>query len=929
MARRSSSNRWSRPATGKQIAALKSGGSYDGKYYSMGRASQSIGGSAFNSSAGPPRSSGNASSGSAYSPLAVSGFGPSGLLSRLIIGNVELGSLLQPALGASPQSRLASSEAGPMRILSELLGVPDDLDSLVQVALGGDDSDGSSVPAEDGPVEAVSFTVFSDDSNPAEPRIVVEANVVRNLAFNGKPSLEVRFMGAGGPSENQALDRALQPRVRPVLGYRPTWTSVLVRTPAELAEQMRAHWGAATKELEEGVDPRLATFLARSGGMETALEVLNSGQSTASMYVHLQGILDPDGPIQFHGLGLDAATFAEQIRMAHEGDEQALTWLEVIQRLQVLTSLAEVTGISLAAEADFRLACWHKQGTDLIGAVTMDADDSGFDFTSIRALLTMRAENEAKYAELRASLAEGIESNPETSADDQTQLDRLDALFPPASSSEYGLLEDWFFEETRIYLQARLRQSLPGQFAVALMPSSSDRSSYDSAADEVRRLVTTSSTDLNDYSPVPASSADSSFGSFHRPSRLSQSQRMVNPPERIVQAVRRAVAESEAAGDEDLGTLIISQELLGYAQWKRDELRGSKQMEELKERYSAATQRSKAVRQRAQAAKECGEEVRRHAGLMPNVERVVQNYTDALARTANSISIDEPLWNSAQEAASARIEEAKAREFAAGEWLAAAEEREKRVESEMAVVATIGVIEKLRAEHGAAVTEQADARAERQGAQRDQQDGQDHRARISAARANFDDQIRPVREENLKRLRAEAERRQEAMARQQEERRQKQAVEQERREAANKLQEQTNQRQQERARNAKNALAPELERFLALPVATSFWRRKTLKVTRESLEQAILKSQTEIVAPLSPPGTISKTWPSMLSRTERYLGTVEKLADYGVFVSLPAGADGLLRGSEVGNSLSLGQLVVVEIVDMPYGKPIALKRISR
>jgi ribosomal protein S1 len=67
----------------------------------------------------------------------------------------------------------------------------------------------------------------------------------------------------------------------------------------------------------------------------------------------------------------------------------------------------------------------------------------------------------------------------------------------------------------------------------------------------------------------------------------------------------------------------------------------------------------------------------------------------------------------------------------------------------------------------------------------------------------------------------------------------------------------------------------------------------------------------------------------MLSRTERYLGTVKKLADYGAFVSFPAGADGLLRGSEAGNSLSLGEFVIVEIVDMPYGKPIALTRISR
>ena len=67
----------------------------------------------------------------------------------------------------------------------------------------------------------------------------------------------------------------------------------------------------------------------------------------------------------------------------------------------------------------------------------------------------------------------------------------------------------------------------------------------------------------------------------------------------------------------------------------------------------------------------------------------------------------------------------------------------------------------------------------------------------------------------------------------------------------------------------------------------------------------------------------------MLSRTERYLGTVKKLTDYGAFVSLPAGADGLLRRSDASATLSPGELVIVEITDMPYGKPIVLKVVSR
>lgn len=34
---------WSQPATARQIAALKSTGTFDGKYYSKGRAGQTIG----------------------------------------------------------------------------------------------------------------------------------------------------------------------------------------------------------------------------------------------------------------------------------------------------------------------------------------------------------------------------------------------------------------------------------------------------------------------------------------------------------------------------------------------------------------------------------------------------------------------------------------------------------------------------------------------------------------------------------------------------------------------------------------------------------------------------------------------------------------------------------------------------------------------
>ena len=55
---------------------------------------------------------------------------------------------------------------------------------------------------------------------------------------------------------------------------------------------------------------------------------------------------------------------------------------------------------------------------------------------------------------------------------------------------------------------------------------------------------------------------------------------------------------------------------------------------------------------------------------------------------------------------------------------------------------------------------------------------------------------------------------------------------------------------------------------------------------------------------------------------------MKKVADYGAFVSLPAGADGLVRSCSATTTFAAGQLVIVEIADMPYGKPIVLKRIE-
>lgn len=923
MGRRSSSSRWSRPATGKQIAALKAHSTYDGKYYSMGRASQAIG---KGSTGGERNSGGGLSSGTAYSSLAASGLGTSQGILRLFGGTEGLDSLLQPALGQSMQSRLASSGGGPTSLLSQLLDVPDNIDSLVQAALSASDRNGPEDDLEDGPVESVLYTIRPDDSGPGEPRIVVEAEVVHDQTFEGHPSLQVRFAGKDEKEGSRSADVAALAGSRSVLGYRPRWTPVLVRTPAELAEQMRVRWKEALGELQEGFDPRMATFLTGAQGMASAFAVLTSGQSPVSKFVLLQGLMDPEGQIQYKGLGLDAPTFAGQIRAASEGDEDALDWLVEVQNEEVLTSFSEVMGNSLGAEADFRLSRWHKQGMDLIEAVTVKSENAGFDFSTIRALLKVNEEYQAKLTKRRESAAD----NPAL----LEYVDRDEARFERLSRSDgsldHGILEDWFFEETRLFLQVRFRRSLPGQFAAALAPISADAPGHGALAAEVRRLAASSSTDPHVYTTTTATVAPRRFGPFGLHSDQSHADRVA----RIIQAVRRAIADVDNAGHDDLGTLIVAQEVLGYAQWKRDELRAAELIREADSHQSAAAQRTNESQERAEASLRRETDALTYAKAANDLEQIVQKHSNALAQTTRSIDIDDPVPDAALSTARSRVEQAKLREATASARLAAAEEREQWAAEAASTSATPVAKARILAERDLALAEQSDAKAEQNAARKEHSAALNDIRLFTEARARFDELIREVRTENERRVREESERRREQEARQAEQRRQQaeehrknQEAERQRQEAATRRQEDLNQRQQDKANAAKKALKLELERLVALPSEAPFWRRKALARSRASLQQAILRLQAEIVGPLAPPRTRAKTWPNMLSRNERYLGTVKKIVDYGVFVSLPTGTDGLLRGSEASGLREAGELVGVEIVDIPYGKPIVLKRI--
>lgn len=221
MARKSTSSRWSRPATGKQIDTLEAQGSYDGKYYSVGRASRSIGESSKPAasarfSAGPPRFS-----------------------SSEFAGQQAVSALLTEAMGKPPESRLAGSTDSPAAFLAEFLGVPEDIDSLVQAALDAAEINTSAGAGAETSVGAVRYTVRTESTVAGSTNITVEAEISDDPTQINEPTVEVRFLtGSEANEDAPAVDQPVQSR----LGYRPSWSPTLVDRPEQPAEEMRGYW---------------------------------------------------------------------------------------------------------------------------------------------------------------------------------------------------------------------------------------------------------------------------------------------------------------------------------------------------------------------------------------------------------------------------------------------------------------------------------------------------------------------------------------------------------------------------------------------------------------------------------------------------------------------------------------------------------------
>ena len=207
---------------------------------------------------------------------------------------------------------------------------------------------------------------------------------------------------------------------------------------------------------------------------------------------------------------------------------------------------------------------------------------------------------------------------------------------------------------------------------------------------------------------------------------------------------------AEAAGDDDLGTLVVAQEVLAYARWKIDGIRARKQTQEIERQAQAAAQRSTERRSSAQTPRSRETKLREdhRCGTKPGAAR-----SDAPERCpdTNLIVLPDPFPVSE---ARARLEQAQEWEAAASAWLAAAEERERWAAGEAERAATPNVLEQLQAERDAAVAEQADAEAERRSAQAQQREARADLEVVIEARAKFEELIRPVREENLRRVQA-------------------------------------------------------------------------------------------------------------------------------------------------------------------------------
>ena len=229
-------------------------------------------------------------------------------------------------------------------------------------------ADGSEIGADDARARCQAHNYSTELVDDPRWRLLVDGLLTWDKDQRWGPAQVEAWMRGESP----AVQDGRAPESSRRIGYRPSWTPVLVRTPQELADQFRRHWDEAASELAGRPDIKMTRFLERFPGMDDAIRVIGSTEAPGPKLVRLQAMLDPQGPIHYEGAALDEDSLARRIRAADSGDEEALDWLHSMVREHVLTAYAEVSDSEHAARADYLLGRWHDQAEALTGPLPAD-----------------------------------------------------------------------------------------------------------------------------------------------------------------------------------------------------------------------------------------------------------------------------------------------------------------------------------------------------------------------------------------------------------------------------------------------------------------------------------------------------------------------------------------------------------------------------
>ncbi|MDR1118582.1 MAG: protein kinase [Bifidobacteriaceae bacterium] len=145
----------------------------------------------------------------------------------------------------------------------------------------------------------------------------------------------------------------------------------LVDGPAALAELLRRRPQEAGDLLARPPSTELKAWLAHFAAGRDAVTVFELGGTPGVLLIRLQAVLDPDGPLGFHGVELSTEELRRQIEAAGGAGPAAVEagrWLEALVKEHALGAWAQITGSEQAARADQRLGEWFARFDEALGS---------------------------------------------------------------------------------------------------------------------------------------------------------------------------------------------------------------------------------------------------------------------------------------------------------------------------------------------------------------------------------------------------------------------------------------------------------------------------------------------------------------------------------------------------------------------------------